>query len=248
MQDPRERGGEPGQTLPLSWPPSDFAEEAGKDAPCQASEDSGASGAPGRHCGADAECVRTRPHLPPWDGEACTSRLSEGFATCAAGGPDAVEHSSAWGEFESFQESSAKSEQLLSQSFELQERAKAPQQPRTVFAQKDHSSQQPRQGGTVTVSPAEPILSYESIFRFAFQEVPVQQVTDHVPALHHLLEISDEEEPGLGSAQKFCPESRKLWRALRSAHKMATSCCLWHESHCQENLFLVLGVDATQVR
>lgn len=44
------------------------------------------------------------------------------------------------------------------------------------------------------------------------------------------------------------PESRKLWRALRSAHKMATSRCLWHESHCQENLLLVLGVDATQVR
>lgn len=162
MQDPRERGGEPGQTLPLSWPPSDFAEEAGKDPPCQASEDSGASGAPGRHCGADAECVRTRPHLPPWDGEACTSGLSEGFATCAAGGLDAVEHSSAWGEFESFQESSAKSEQLLSQSFELQERAKAPQQPRTVFAQKDHSSQQPRQGGTVTVSPAEVFLKHSA--------------------------------------------------------------------------------------
>lgn len=47
----------------------------------------------------------------------------------------------------------------------------------------------------------QPILSYENIFRFAFQEVPVQQVTGDVPTLRHLLEIGGE-EPGLGSAHK----------------------------------------------
>lgn len=159
MQGPRELGGEPGRTPALSWPPSEDAEEADKVPLCQASED---SGAPARQCGAHRKCVRTRPHLPPWDGEASTSGLSEGFATCAAGGPDAGEHSSAWGEFESFQEFSAKSEQLLSQSFELRERARAPQLPRTVSAQKERTSQQPRQGGTAAVSPAEVFLKHSA--------------------------------------------------------------------------------------
>ncbi|XP_070105842.1 uncharacterized protein CLBA1 isoform X5 [Equus przewalskii] len=91
-----------------------------------------------------------------------------------------------------------------------------------------------------------PILNYENIFRFAFQEVPVQQTTEDVSTLDLFLEISSEEKPGLGSVHKLCSESRKLWRALQNTDTTLTSQCLWSESRCQENYFLVLGIDAAQ--
>nr|XP_019602841.1 PREDICTED: uncharacterized protein C14orf79 homolog isoform X1 [Rhinolophus sinicus] len=249
MEGPQELAGAPGQMPLLSRFLSDLAEVAGEVSLHQASEDSGASDVPGRQSVAHVEWVRMRFHLPPSDGEAEISGLSEGFSTYTSGGLDPGEHSGAWGQFEGFQESSAQFEQF-SQFFELPERAIAPEPPRTASAQKECGFQQPHQGGpwvtgTAAISPSEPILSYENIFRFAFQEVPVQQVTDDVPTLRHLLEIGGE-EPGLGSAHKCCPESRKLWRALQSANSTATSHCLWRESHCQANFLPVLGVDAAQ--
>lgn len=41
-------------------------------------------------------------------------------------------------------------------------------------------------------------------------------------------------------------ESRKLWRALQNTDTVSASRCLWSESHCRENLFPVLGIDAAQ--
>ncbi|KAM5239853.1 uncharacterized protein CLBA1 isoform 3-T3 [Hipposideros larvatus] len=249
MQGPRELGAEPGRRLLLSGSPSGLAAEAGEVALHQASEERDANEAPGGQSGAGVEWGRARSRLPPSDGAARRSGLSKGFSASASGGPDPGEHSSAWGRFEGFRESSATFEQF-SQPFESPERAAAPQPPRTASAQKECGSQHSREGGpwvtgAAAISPAEPILSYENIFRFAFQEVPVQQVTEDVPTLHHLLEIGGE-EPDLGSAHKCCPESRKLWRALQSADGTATSHCLWRESRCQENFLLVLGVDAAQ--
>ncbi|XP_032965409.1 uncharacterized protein CLBA1 isoform X3 [Rhinolophus ferrumequinum] len=249
MEGPQELGGEPGQMPLLSRFLSDLAEVAGEVSLHQASEDSGASEVPGRQSVAHVEWVRIRSHLPPSDGEAKISGLNEGFSTYTSSGLDPGEHSGAWGQFEGFQESSAKFEQY-SQFFELPERAAAPEPPRTASAHKECGFQQLHQGGpwvtgTAAISPSEPILSYEDVFRFAFQEVPVQQVTDDVPTLRHLLEIGLE-EPGLGSAHRCCSESRKLWRALQSTNSMATSHCLWRESHCQANFLPVLGVDAAQ--
>lgn len=48
----------------------------------------------------------------------------------------------------------------------------------------------------------QPMVSYEKIFRFAFQEVPVEQAAEGVPTLDHFLEAGSEGEPGLGSVHK----------------------------------------------
>ncbi|KAB0398857.1 hypothetical protein E2I00_006051, partial [Balaenoptera physalus] len=159
------------------------------------------------------------------------------------------EHSGAWGEFEGFRESSARSEQF-SQSFELPERPTEPQPPRTISAQEERGSRQSHQGGpgvtgTSAITPSEPIVNYEKIFRFAFQEVPVPQATEDVSTFDHFLETSNEEKLGLESVHKLS-ESRKLWRALQNTRTVMTSRCLWSESRCRENFLLVLGIDAAQ--
>ncbi|XP_054303776.1 uncharacterized protein CLBA1 isoform X3 [Pongo pygmaeus] len=232
MQGRRELGGEP---------LSDLQEEAAsaslRVAPERLSDDS-------------LEWRRTCPDLLLSDGKASISMPREGGSTCAARCPDPGEHSGTWGEFEGFRESSAESGQF-SQSLELLEGPTEPQPPKTTSAPKECSSHQPCQGGpwvtgTSAVSPSEPILSYENILKCAFQEITVQQAAEDVSTIDHFLEISSEEKPGLECVHKLCNESRKLWRALQSIHTTSTSQCLWSESRCQENFFLVLGIDAAQ--
>ncbi|XP_008572497.1 PREDICTED: uncharacterized protein C14orf79 homolog [Galeopterus variegatus] len=186
--------------------------------------------------------VRTRAAAGP---EAATGerRSAEERAVARVGAarrcPDPGEHSSAWGEFEGFRESSAKSEQF-SRSLGLLERpAPAPE---------ERGSPQPQPGGVTgaaALPPSQPILSYENIFKFAFQEITVQQSTEDVSTLDHFLEISGEKSD-LASVHKLCSESRKLWRALQSTDTTSASRHLWSESRCQENYFLVLGIDAAQ--
>ncbi|XP_003807042.1 uncharacterized protein CLBA1 isoform X2 [Pan paniscus] len=232
MQGRRELGGEP---------LSDLQEEAAsaslRVAPERLSDDS-------------LEWRRTCPDLLLSDGKASISMPREGGSTCTARCPDPGEHSSTWGEFEGFRESSAKSGQF-SQSLELLEGPTEPQPPRTTSAPKECSSHQPCQGGpwvtgTSAVPPSEPILSYENILKCAFQDITVQQAAEDVSTIDHFLEISSEEKPGLECIHKLCNESRKLWRALQSIHTTSTSQRLWSESRCQENFFLVLGIDAAQ--
>ncbi|XP_045758007.1 uncharacterized protein CLBA1 isoform X2 [Mirounga angustirostris] len=230
MQGQRQRGAGPGQTPPPSRCRSDLAEEAGDLSLCPASKDSGASKAPAGRRGAGAEWL---------------SGGGEGFSTCPAGGPDPGEHNSAWGEFEGFQESSAKSEQF-SPNFELPERPPHPRRQSVASTQKERGSRQPPQGrpgvpGAAGSSPCELLHSYKDVFRFVFQEVPVQQATEGVSPLDRILEL-----PGCESGQQLCSESRKLWRALQNTNSTSASRCLGSESHCQENLFLVLGIDAAQ--
>ncbi|EHH63930.1 hypothetical protein EGM_17008 [Macaca fascicularis] len=232
MQNRQELGGEP---------LSDLREEAAS---------ASLRVAPERLSDASLEWIRTCPDLLLSDGEASISLPREGGSTCVTRYPDPGEHSSTWGEFEGFRESSAKSGQF-SQSLELLERPTEPQPPRTTSAPKECSSRQPCQGGpwvtgTAAVPPSESILSYENILKCAFQEVTVQQAAEDVSTIDHFLEISSEEKPGLECVHKLCNESRKLWRALQSKHTTSTSQCLWSESRCQENFFLVLGIDATQ--
>lgn len=163
MQGLRELGGELGGMPLLGGSLSDLLGEAGEVALRQASEDSRANEAAGRRSPANVEGPRTGFPLPPPAREARLSGLSGDFPTCATPGPDPVEHSSAWGEFEGFRESSAKSEQF-SQSFELPERATAAQSPRPA-SHKQHGSQPPPQGGpwvtgTTAISPSEVFLQY----------------------------------------------------------------------------------------
>lgn len=161
MQGLRELGGELGGMPLLSGSLSDLLGEAGEVALCQASEDSRANEAAGSRSPADVEGLRKGSQLSPAP-EARISGLSGGFSTCTTLGPDPVEHSNAWGEFEGFRESSAKSEQF-SQSFELPERATAAQSSRPA-SHKQHGSQPPPQGGpwvtgTAAISPSEVLIS-----------------------------------------------------------------------------------------
>ncbi|XP_077612868.1 uncharacterized protein CLBA1, partial [Crocuta crocuta] len=170
------------------------------------------------------------------DGVSCVSART-------ARAPDPGEHSSAWGEFEGFRESSAQS-QHSSQPFEpLHSRAdRGPQS--AASAPTERGSEPPRRGGPRAAS--EPILSYEDVFRFAFQEVPVQQAAEGVSPLDRILEMSDEGKPGCEPVHRLCSEPRRLWRALQSTQSTSASRWLWSESRCQENFLLVLGMDAAR--
>ncbi|XP_059862387.1 uncharacterized protein CLBA1 [Delphinus delphis] len=252
MQGQRELGGAPGHVPPLCAFLSDLAEQAGGVSFCRVSEYSGAGSAPGTQGGDAVGWASPRSLLPPPDGDGearISGRSGEGLSASARG-PDLGEHSGAWGDFEGFRESSARSEQF-SQSFELPERPTEPQPTRTISAQKEPGSHQSHQGGpgvtgTSAITPSEPIVSYEKIFRFAFQEVPVPQATEDVSTLDHFLETGNEEKLGLESVHKLCSESRKLWRALQSTRTVMTSRGLWSESRCRDNFLLVLGIDAAQ--
>ncbi|XP_011235124.1 uncharacterized protein CLBA1 isoform X2 [Ailuropoda melanoleuca] len=230
MQGQRQRGPGPGQTPPPSRCPSDLAQEAGDISLCPASKDSGASKAPGGRRGAGPEQI---------------SGGGEGFSTCPAGGPDPGEHNSTWGEFEGFQESSSNSEQFFP-NFERPERPPHPWRQTAASTQKERGSRQPPQGGPGVLgnagsSPYELPRSYEDVFRFVFQEVPAEQATEGVSPLDRILE-----PPGCEPGPPLCSESRKLWRALQNTNSTSASRCLWSESRCQENLFLVLGIDAAR--
>ncbi|XP_010342207.1 uncharacterized protein CLBA1 isoform X2 [Saimiri boliviensis] len=194
------------------------------------------------------EWIRISPDLLS-DGKASNSLPREGGSTCTTRCPDPGEHSSTWGEFEGFREFSAKSGQF-SQSLELLEGPTELQPPSTTSTPKECSSHQLCQGGpwvtgTAAIPPSEPILSYENILKCAFQEITVQQAAEDISTLDHFLEISSEEKPGHECVHKLCNESRKLWRVLQNTYASASQ-CLWSESHCQENFFLILGIDAMQ--
>lgn len=51
---------------------------------------------------------------------------------------------------------------------------------------------------------------------------------------------------GASDTRRHSSESRRLWRALQSTDGASASRSLWSGSRCQENLFLVLGIDAAQ--
>lgn len=100
--------------------------------------------------------------------------------------------------------------------------------------------------GTAAGPTSESILSYEKAFRFAFQEVPVKQAAEDICSLERLLEIRSEENVGLASVPGLWSASRNLWRGLQNTDAVSASRYLWSESHCSENLFAVLGIDAAQ--
>ncbi|XP_003463193.2 uncharacterized protein CLBA1 isoform X1 [Cavia porcellus] len=180
------------------------------------------------------------------NGTACSCG-EEDLPSCTVEGADPGELSGAWGEFKGFQESSAKFEQF-SQSPEVLQSPAEPQWWRTLPAPREHCLQQSHQDrpwvtGTAVDPSPEPVVSYENIFRFAFQEVTVEQTTEEVSTLYHFLEANKDENSGLSSVHRLCSESRKLWRSLQNTSTVSTSQFLWSESHCQENLFLVLSMD-----
>ncbi|XP_004376867.1 uncharacterized protein CLBA1 [Trichechus manatus latirostris] len=241
MQDLRQLGGAPGHGHPFLGPGSHLEGGAGELSVHEA---------PGTLSNGRLEGTRLHWDRPRLDR---LPRPSEGSSACTGSCPDPGEHSSTWGEFECFRESSAKAEQF-SQPHGLLEGSPDPPLPRAASDQEKRGSLRPPQGGpdqtgNAAVTPSEPILSYEKIFKFAFQEIPVQPAREDVSTLDRCLEMSSEETAGLGPTHEpFCPESRKLWRALQNTPNLSTSRGLWNESRCRENFFLVLGIDAAQKR
>ncbi|VCW78198.1 unnamed protein product, partial [Gulo gulo] len=173
------------------------------------------------------------------------SGAREGPSPCPAGGPDPAEPGSAWGEFEGFRDSSAPSERL-SPNLERPESPPRPRRQTAASPQKERGARQPAQRGpgapgAAGSAPREPPHSSEDVFPFIFQDTPVPQATEDVSPLNHILEA-----PGWESGRQLCSESRRLWRALQSTDSASASHCLWSGSRCQENLFLVLGIDAAR--
>uniref|UniRef100_A0A8C0PX55 Clathrin binding box of aftiphilin containing 1 n=2 Tax=Canis lupus familiaris TaxID=9615 RepID=A0A8C0PX55_CANLF len=164
----------------------------------------------------------------------CPRDPAEGLRTGPRppGGPEPAEHGSAWGEFEGFQEAPAKAGQFAANS-------EAPESP-------PHPGRQAGGTGAAGSSPRELALSYADVFRFAFQEVLVPQAAEGISPLDHVLDASGEGKPGCEPVHTLCSESRELWRALQNTNGMSASRCLWSKSRCQENFFLVLGIDAAQ--
>ncbi|CAK7315943.1 Uncharacterized protein CLBA1 [Vulpes lagopus] len=164
----------------------------------------------------------------------CPRDPAEGLRTGPRppGGPEPAEHGSAWGEFEGFQEAPAKAGQFAAKS-------EAPESP-------PRPGRQAGGTGAAGSSPRELTLSYADVFRFAFQEVPVPQAAEGISPLDHVLGTSSDGKPGREPVPTLCSESRELWRALQNTTGMSASRCLWSKSRCQENFFLVLGIDAAQ--
>ncbi|XP_022360813.1 uncharacterized protein C14orf79 homolog [Enhydra lutris kenyoni] len=286
MQGQRQRGAAPGQAPPPRGSPSDPAAGAGDVSLRPASEERGASRAPGGRAGAGAQRL---------SGE----RLSwarEGPSPCPAGGPDPAEPGSAWGEFEGFRDASVQSEQF-SPNFERPERPPRPQRQTVASTQKERGAGVSGAAGSaprevfLQRTSASPPHSSEDVFPFVFQDTPVPQATEGISPLNHILEA-----PGWESGRQLCfrvslgppvqlvvpetirnktakyrasgrvcpleeplgrsdepggargggSESRRLWRALQSTDGASASRSLWSGSRCQENLFLVLGIDAAQ--
>lgn len=116
---------------------SDVAEEPGERSLHQTAD--GQSGLERRRICCDGPLI-----LP--DAKAGSSRLEEGLPTCTLSCPLPGELGGGWGEFEGFQESSAKPEQF-SQSFGFQRRAGEHQPPRSPSIPKEHASCQVQQQG-----------------------------------------------------------------------------------------------------
>ncbi|XP_058146846.1 uncharacterized protein CLBA1 [Dasypus novemcinctus] len=163
---------------------------------------------------------------------------------CGRPGPAEApaERGGAWGEFAGFREPAATSPEHLE--------GPADPQPPGAASRRERGGHRPHPGGPggtrrAAPTPPEPLLGYEKTFKFAFQEVPVQQATEGVSTLDHFLNSSSEERPGLESVHKqLCSESRKLWRVLQNTSTTSAPRCPWTGSRCRENLFLVLGIDA----
>ncbi|XP_048218139.1 uncharacterized protein CLBA1-like [Perognathus longimembris pacificus] len=189
------------------------------------------------------------PSSPPAE-KAGSSRPGAGLRARSPSCPDPGEPSSGWGEFEGFQESSARAEQFAL-ALELLERPTEPQPPRTPSIPKEPSSHQlhpggPWAAGSAACPSSEPILSYENVFKSVFQEVPVEQATEDVSTLDHFLGTNSEENPGLTSVHRPCCDSRRLWRALQSSSAVSASPGPWQGSRCRQRLLLLLGVDTAQ--
>ncbi|XP_060118698.1 uncharacterized protein CLBA1 [Heteronotia binoei] len=90
-------------------------------------------------------------------------------------------------------------------------------------------------------------LSSEDVIKRSFPEVPVPQFLENISGLNQMLDTNTE-DVGVPERTKIepCTDSGDLWKLLTRARNLSGLRCPWNESHCQENLLAVLGIDAHQ--
>ncbi|XP_015486950.1 uncharacterized protein CLBA1 isoform X2 [Parus major] len=159
-------------------------------------------------------------------------RSCEGFSESSF---STSEPSASWGDFEGFKEPLDKPERFSHNPEVLVNSTKA------SGADPDLLS------GDWSISAAQEDHSYEKTFKLGFPEIFVPQSRECIRSLEQVFDANNENVwiPELLKNQ-LCMDSGNVWRALRDFDNTPSLRYPWSESHCQENLLSVLGIDANQ--
>nr|XP_056708084.1 uncharacterized protein CLBA1 [Euleptes europaea] len=215
----------------------------------EASEDAGRShSSPNRKLGGLSELETVQESLPSEGGDGNFEASLDCFADAFA-----AEASSTWGDFESFSEAKSESQSLIPLEDLNGERAPT----NDTDVNDNHLTTSCGQVFSRTaghhrsdVFPNVPMtasFSCEDVIKLSFPEVPVPQFLENVSGLNQLLDTKTED---MGVPERIqmqpCTDSGNLWKILTLARNPSGLRCPWNESHCQENLLAVLGIDAHQ--
>ncbi|XP_054826149.1 uncharacterized protein CLBA1 isoform X2 [Eublepharis macularius] len=95
--------------------------------------------------------------------------------------------------------------------------------------------------------PLKASLSPEEVIKRSFPEIPVPQFLENIGGLNQMLDTQTEEvDIPEHTKMQLCTDSGIFWKTLNHARNPSGLRCPWNESHCQENLLAVLGIDAHQ--
>ncbi|XP_015279055.1 PREDICTED: uncharacterized protein C14orf79 homolog isoform X1 [Gekko japonicus] len=190
-------------------------------------------------------------NLPSEDGdggndEASPDSLPDAFA---------AEAGSTWGDFEGFSEVTSENQSHIPASLENLNGEQASTKGTDVndnhcTTSCGHVSFQTagQNGGEVFPNVLmKASLSSEDVIKLSFPEVPVPQFLENISSLNQMLGTNTE-DVGVPEHAKMqpCTDSGSLWKLLTRARNPSGLRCPWNDSHCQENLLAVLGVDAHQ--
>ncbi|XP_077179965.1 uncharacterized protein CLBA1 [Paroedura picta] len=206
---------------------------------------------PNRKVGDLFELETVQGNLPSEDGEGGNDAASPESL------PDALatESGSAWGDFEGFSEVKSESQSAVPESLENLN-GEQPSTKGTAVSDK-HCTNSCGQISFKTAgqnrrdafpnAPMQASLSSEDVFKLSFPEVPVPQSSENIRCLNQMLDANTE-DVGVPEHTKMqpCTDSANLWKLLTRARSPSGLRCPWNESHCQENLLAVLGIDAHQ--
>nr|XP_054491785.1 uncharacterized protein CLBA1 [Agelaius phoeniceus] len=187
----------------------------------------------------------TQQSLPAMnsEGRSCEEFSESSFSTS--------EPSGSWGDFEGFTEPVNKSQRFSDKPEVLVKSATNPGADLELSSiSAAHVCAEPSlcQGmQEASGSLGEEGHNYEEIFKLGFPEVFVPQSRECIRSLEQVLDANNEDVwiPELLKNQ-LCMDSGNVWRALRDFDNTPSSRHPWSESHCQEILLSVLGVDANQ--
>ncbi|KAM6460184.1 uncharacterized protein CLBA1 isoform 1-T2 [Liasis olivaceus] len=100
---------------------------------------------------------------------------------------------------------------------------------------------------TVANAIMKAVISSEDIVKLSFPEIPIPQCLDKISTLKQVLDPKREDADIPECTEKqVCIDSANLWKTLAHCNSPSGLRCHRNESHCQENLLAVLGIDANQ--